>query len=120
MNDFTQLHPFHRRGADPETREQWIARFRSVFLSDTGLQCLSFLADMWHFQSRELPTPEWVVQRQCFMDLLICCGLVDTSILQPTLRALAQQEEGNKFWGWLLKWRALRVPRAPQSEDKKK
>jgi hypothetical protein len=69
-----KLHPYDEPGFPVDA---WIDRFREVFgRTEAGGRVLSFLASYWHFLDRSLLTEEQRIQRQCFMDLLICCGML--------------------------------------------
>jgi hypothetical protein len=58
--------------------DEWIDLFRDVFLrNESGIRVLSMLAARWGFFDRSVTTEERRIQRQCFMDLLICCGVFD-------------------------------------------
>jgi hypothetical protein len=84
-------HPYD----DPEIaphRDYWIDTFRRVFPSDSqdAQKVLWFLAKHWHFFDRRLACEEWVVQRQCFIELLMCLGLWGDDIWEQGLGKLAQ------------------------------
>jgi len=113
---FHQDHPYllrdqrgHAIYGDGSVNE-WTDCFRSVFVqSDAGRRVLRFLASHWHFLERSLPCEEWRVQRQCFLDLLMFCGIVDPQTNDRVIEAILE--------GALDHMANLRCPRRPEPPD---
>lgn len=111
--------PMTQRPPD-KAADQWIDTFRDVFLrDDSGVRVLTFLAAKWGFFNRKLDTEEKRVQRQCFMDLMICCGVFENDTAEQLIRLLLVQPEppkssANGAWKWLLDWKRVRTRRIDQ------
>ena len=114
---FNVRHPYEQKGIDPDA---WIDCFRAVFLgSDEGKRALAFLAKHWHFYDRSLRCEEWCVQRQCFIDILICCGVWQNDVQMASLRSLVEQTQPTspeRISGWLRSWGGLRTKRTAKKE----
>lgn len=96
--------------------EQMRNAFRDVFLrNDSGTKVLSFLAAFWGFFDRSLNTEAKRVQRQCFMDLLIFCGVLadDTRdrMMQQLLGQPETDEEIDRVAAWIKSWPSVRTKR---------
>ena len=97
-------------------RDQWIDRFRNTLLREEGdVQILLFLAKSWHFLDRSTPTEECRIKRQCFIDLLICCGVWENEVFDRSLLELLRQDLGmstkNRLLNWLRSLSSIRVSR---------
>jgi hypothetical protein len=100
---FHQKHPY----SDPSVNvDEWIDCFRSVFMTAAGKRALLFLAKHWHFIDRTLPSEEWKAQRQCFVDLLGCCGMTQDDVIEQLLGHMLDN--------------APRTKRRPTREDNKR
>jgi hypothetical protein len=96
--------------------DEWIDLFRDVFLrNESGIRVLSMLAARWGFFDRSVTTEERRIQRQCFMDLLICCGVFENDTGERLLRLLLGQPDPkrriDRVWNWLLSWQHVRTRR---------
>jgi hypothetical protein len=109
------MHPYEIRGVNAD---EWIDRFRQCFFAneEAGLAVLGFLADHWHFYQRQLLTEDQIIQRQCFVDLLICLGVWEPDLARRRLLTLLVQEEEpqtvrQRLHGWLRGLRQMRTKR---------
>lgn len=107
-------------------RDLWIDRFRSTLLQDeSDMKVIVFLAKYWHFFDRSTPTEECMVKRQCFIDLLICCGVWENEVFDQSLLGLLRQEPKSarsRICDWFKSFGEFRVSRTitqPQNKDKK-
>jgi hypothetical protein len=111
---------------DDRAVDAWIDTFRDVFLrSDSGVRVLSYLAARWHFFDRTLDTEERRVQRQCFVDLMIHCGVFEQDTGDQVMSALLRQPPvalGSvaRALHWLDSWRRIRTKRLDLPQPKAK
>ena len=118
-HEYSLPHPFKDRAVN---RDEWIDRFRAVFLSneDSGLAVLMFLAQYWHFYDRALLTEEHRVQRQCFIDILICLGFWDAVPNRAILGLFQQpkpQTTAERFLNWFRNLAHIRTERTPLPKE---
>ena len=92
MLRFAQPHPYDQKGVN---RDEWIDRFRQVFFSnpEAGRKVLVFLGNHWHFFRRRTVSVEWQVQRQCYIDLLICLGVWQTDTEDQIMQAILEDHD---------------------------
>ena len=109
-------HPYDRKGYP---KDVWIDTFREVFCrSDAGVRALSYLASQWHFLARDLLTEEQRVQRQCFVDLLRYCGIVDadtgSQVMQLFLGQDTSLSRAQRFVNWFHGLTRIRTKRTSE------
>ncbi len=114
-------HPYAKRGVDPDRH---IDLFRRVFFghpNNDGVKVLLFLAEHWHFFDRTLLTEEWQVQRQCFIDLLICLGVWREDVWQQDLEALifpTEPKVPNRMVTWFQRLSQIRTKRMDMPKER--